>query len=43
MSQYQAKYWSLLRELKTHVIYLHKYAAESEWNDKAINIFLGHL
>ena len=40
MSQYQQKYWSLLRELKTHVIYLHNYAARSEWWDKAINIFL---
>lgn len=40
MSQYQQKYWSLLRELKTHVIYLHNYAASSEWWDKAINIFL---
>lgn len=40
MSQYQQKYWSLLRELKTHVIYLHNFAAKSEWWDKAINIFL---
>ncbi|QKX17751.1 hypothetical protein [Microbulbifer sp. YPW1] len=40
MSQYQQKYWSLIRELKTHVIYLHNYAARSEWWDKAINILL---
>lgn len=40
MSQYQQKYWSLLKELKTHVIYLHNYAASSEWCDKATNIFL---
>ncbi len=37
---YQQKYWSLLKELKTHVIYLHNYAANSEWWNKAINIFL---
>lgn len=40
MSAYQNRYWSQLREIKTHVIYLHKYAAQSEWWDKAINIFL---
>jgi hypothetical protein len=40
MSQYQQKYWSLLKELKTHVIYLHNYAASSEWRDKSVNIFL---
>jgi len=40
MSQYQKKYWSLLKELKTHVIYLHNYAASSVWWDKATNIFL---
>ena len=40
MSQYQKKYWGLLKELKTHVIYLQNYAANSEWWDKTINIFL---
>jgi len=40
MSQYQQKYWELLKELKTHVIYLHNYATSSEWWDKSINIFL---
>ena len=40
MSQCQQKYWSLLKELKTHVIYLHNYAASSEWQDKSVNIFL---
>lgn len=40
MSAYQSRYWSELREIKTHVIYLQKYAAHSDWWDKAINIFL---
>ncbi len=40
MSQYQERYWGQLKELKTHVIYLHNYAASSEWWDKAINIIL---
>lgn len=40
MSVYQNRYWSQLKETKTHVIYLHKYAAHSEWWDKSINIFL---
>jgi hypothetical protein len=37
---YQIRYWNLLKELKVHVIYLHHYAANSEWWDKAVNIFL---
>jgi hypothetical protein len=40
MSVYQQRYWNQLKELKVHVIYLHLYAAHSEWWDKAINIFL---
>jgi hypothetical protein len=40
MNDYQQRYWNHLKELKTHVIYLHNYAAQSEWRDKAINIFL---
>jgi hypothetical protein len=40
MNVYQQRYWNHLKELKTHVIYLHNYAAQSEWWDKAINIFL---
>lgn len=40
MSAYQNRYWSELREIKTHVIYLQKYAAHSDWWDKTINIFL---
>ena len=40
MSAYQSRYWSELREIKTHVIYLQKYAVHSDWWDKAINIFL---
>ena len=40
MNVYQQRYWNNLKELKTHVIYLHNYAAQSEWWDKAINIFL---
>ena len=40
MSVYQQRYWNQLKEFKTHVIYLHNYAAHSEWWDKAINIFL---
>lgn len=40
MSSYQQRYWNQLKEFKTHVIYLHNYAAQSEWWDKAINIFL---
>ena len=39
-SHYQQRYWSQLKECKVHVIYLHLYAAHSEWWDKAINIFL---
>lgn len=40
MNSYQQRYWNQLKEFKTHVIYLHNYAAHSEWWDKAINIFL---
>jgi len=40
MNFYQKKYWALLKELKTHVIYLHKYAEDADKWDKAINIFL---
>lgn len=40
MNVYQARYWNQLKEFKTHVIYLHNYAAHSEWWDKTINIFL---
>ena len=40
MSAYQVRYWNQLKEFKTHVIYLHNYAANSEWWDKTINIFL---
>lgn len=40
MSDYQLRYWNQLKEFKTHVIYLHNYAAHSEWWDKTINIFL---
>lgn len=39
-SPYQLRYWNLMKELKVHVIYLHNYAAQSEWRDKAVNIFL---
>jgi hypothetical protein len=37
---YQLRYWNQLKETKTHVIYLHLYAASSEWWDKSANIFL---
>lgn len=40
MSAYQNRYWNQLKEFKTHVLYLHNYAAHSEWWDKTINIFL---
>jgi len=40
MSQYQQKYWNLLKELKTHIIYLHKYAERSECWDKVVNMIL---
>jgi len=40
MSVYQQRYWNQLKEFKTHVIYLHGYASNSDWWDKAINIFL---
>ena len=40
MSACQVRYWNQLKEFKTHVIYLHNYAAHSEWWDKTINIFL---
>lgn len=40
MSAYQSRYWSQLKEFKTHVFYLQGYAAHSDWWDKAINIFL---
>jgi hypothetical protein len=40
MSIYQLRYWNQLKEFKTHVIYLHNYAAHSEYWDKAINVFL---
>ena len=40
MSVYQQRYWNQLKELKTHVIYLHYYAARSEKWDKSVNIFL---
>lgn len=39
-SDYQHRYWNTLKELRTHVIYLHEYAIHSEWWDKALNIFL---
>ena len=39
-NDYQIRYWNQLKEFKVHVIYLHLYAASSEWWDKAINIFL---
>jgi len=39
-SQYQLRYWHLLAEMRIHVFYLHRYAADSEWWDKATNIFL---
>lgn len=40
MSVYQQRYWNQLKEFKTHVIYLHGYAAHSDWWDKGLNIFL---
>ena len=40
MSTYQERYWNQLKEFKTHVIYLHNYAAHSQLRDKALNIFL---
>lgn len=40
MSIYQQRYWNSLKEFKTHVLYLHNYASQSELCDKAINIFL---
>lgn len=39
-STYQQRYWSMLVEARVHVSYLHHYAANSEWRDKAVNIFL---
>lgn len=39
-SVYQNRYWNTLKELRTHVIYLHLYAEHSERRDKAISIFL---
>lgn len=39
-SQYQARYWNLLVEIRVHVSYLHHYAASSERWDKATNVFL---
>jgi len=40
MNIYQKRYWELLKELKTHVIYLQIYASRSDNWDKTINIFL---
>jgi hypothetical protein len=39
-SDYQHRYWNLLKGLRVHMLYLQKYAEHSEWWDKAINIFL---
>ncbi|WP_048481421.1 hypothetical protein [Methylotuvimicrobium alcaliphilum] len=39
-NSYQYRYWNTLKELRTHVMYLHDYATHSEWWDKATNIFL---
>lgn len=37
---YQLRYWNLLKELKTQVLYLHTYASSSEEHDKNLNIIL---
>ena len=37
---YQQRYWNQLKEFRTHVIYLSLYAANSEWWNKTINMFL---
>jgi hypothetical protein len=39
-NQYQLRYWRLVTETRIHVFYLHRYAAGSEWWDKATNMFL---
>lgn len=39
-SDCQKRYWSQLQEFRIHLIYLHLYAANSEWWDKCVNIFL---
>ena len=40
MADYQKKYWNQLEQLKTNVFYLHFYAMNAEWWNRAINIFL---
>lgn len=37
---YQLRYWNQLKEFRTHVLYLQKYAETSEWRDKVFNIFI---
>ncbi|MDN3379724.1 MULTISPECIES: hypothetical protein [unclassified Pseudoalteromonas] len=37
---YQLRYWNLLKELKAQIGYLHNYASDDEWTDKALNIFM---
>lgn len=39
-SPYQERYWKELFELRVHVNYLEIYMQQSEFRDKAINIFL---
>jgi len=39
-SPYQERYWKELFELRVHINYLEKYMQQSEFRDKAINIFL---
>lgn len=40
MSVYQDKYWTQLKELKTHIIYLQGYAEHADRLDKRVDIFL---
>lgn len=40
MSTYQQRYWELLKDTKTQVVYLQYYAVQSEKIDKFVNIFL---
>lgn len=37
---YQLRYWNLLKELKTHVLYLHAYASNAQAWDKSLNMLL---
>jgi hypothetical protein len=38
--KYSDQYWSFLKELKSHTVYLHEYMLASEKNDNRLNIFM---